>query len=190
MATFSSSTSPASLGTSQHEAGLFLLPRELRDEIYRLVLKGHYVIRVESAKSHSSAKATKNSDLSILMVSKAIWHEASDIWLSESTFQFRISYFDLFRELGFITLHDRLTARMKHTQLYVVDSTLWEALNLREAWSEFVNCDPGKVICMKHPGPCACLYTLEISRSFTGFYIHFLGKRVANRKDAAPPWRM
>ena len=112
MATFSSSTSPASLGNSQHEAGLFLLPRELRDEIYRLVLKGHYVIRVESAKRNSSAKATKNRDLSILMVSKAIWHEASDIWLSESTFQFRISYFDLFHEYGFITLHDRLTARM------------------------------------------------------------------------------
>ena len=68
-----------SLGT------LVILPREIRDEIYRHLFKGHYFLYDGSGRMRSR---TQTPDLALFSVSKATYDEGSSMLYSESVFQF------------------------------------------------------------------------------------------------------
>lgn len=77
------------------QKGFFSLPREIRDEVYRLLVRGDYIAAGQppSGQSKSNASctaATTSLKLAVLRVSKSINEEATDIFYSESTFQFNI----------------------------------------------------------------------------------------------------
>ena len=87
----SSAPSNAPLGDPKHGGALYRLPREIRDEIYRLLLNGHYrrVHRYSSKKKHICNDA--NSGFAILRVSKVVSCEATEILYSDSVFRFVIT---------------------------------------------------------------------------------------------------
>ena len=64
---------------------LCILPREIRDEIYRHLAKGHYWFKHNTGKITSR---TKVPDLTLFSVSKATHDEISSLFYSESVFQF------------------------------------------------------------------------------------------------------
>ena len=83
----SSATSHAPPGDSKYGGTLFRLPREIRDKIYRLLVKGCY----QTTKPCFSGNRTDvgkddRPDLSILRVSKTVGSEAMEILYSESVF--------------------------------------------------------------------------------------------------------
>lgn len=73
---------------------LSILPRELRDEIYRYVFKGYYCFYNRYIESRDwtpgvmSEARTIKPDIALLFVSKATYDEFSRIFWSESMFQF------------------------------------------------------------------------------------------------------
>ena len=86
----SSMTSHVPLGDSKHGGALFLLPREIRDEIYRLLVKGSYLDTgcfYRYVYAHTEAPL----DFAVLQLSKSIGREATEILYSESVFRFVIS---------------------------------------------------------------------------------------------------
>lgn len=109
----SSPTNATALGNAHRRGALFTLPRELRDEIYRLAVKGSYVIWVINGKAYTTAVNIRESDFGIFKVSKAISQEASDIYYSESDFLFVID----FCHRKMIRLSTKLTDRMKNVKL-------------------------------------------------------------------------
>ena len=84
----SSTTSHISQGDPTHGGAVFRLPREIRDTIYRLLVRGRYSANVEPNRSPPYL------DLSVLRVSKLISHEAMEILYSESVFVFVIDMND------------------------------------------------------------------------------------------------
>ena len=85
MASSSSSTKLVTLCNPQNGGALFILPRELRDKIYRLLIKDKYYVPTP----HCCRSGPRDgSDLTIFRVSKAINYEATETWLSESLFLF------------------------------------------------------------------------------------------------------
>ena len=103
----SPSTSLGTIGNPSHGGALFILPREVRDEIYRLVVKRRYHT------SHFLPVGTYVNDLAIFRVSRAIGHEATDIWLSESLFVFVIDFEDHVKR----GVPSELLDRMKNVEL-------------------------------------------------------------------------
>ena len=86
-------TSHVKLGDSKHGGALFLLPREIRDEIYRLLVKGSYLDTgcfYRCARKDSYPRTDIRPDFAILQVSKSIGREATEILYSESVFRFII----------------------------------------------------------------------------------------------------
>ncbi|KAF6229506.1 hypothetical protein HO173_011546 [Letharia columbiana] len=85
------------LGDSEHGGALFTLPREIRDEIYRLLVKGRHCVFLPSEPVHGDTltdgidKFDKH-DLVILRTSKAISREAHEILYSESIFRYGINF--------------------------------------------------------------------------------------------------
>ena len=84
----SSTTSYSTLGDPSYGGALFTLPREVRDEIYRLVVRKRYIIYITRPGSDDPLPSTGKHEFAILQVSKAINHEASDILYAESVFRF------------------------------------------------------------------------------------------------------
>lgn len=83
-------TSHVPLGDSKHGGALFLLPREIRDEIYRLLVKGSYIDTgcfYRYVYAHTEAPL----DFAVLQLSKSVGREATEILYSESVFRFVIS---------------------------------------------------------------------------------------------------
>lgn len=80
-------------GDPEHGGALFRLPREIRDKIYRLLLKGRYLAyntpgsALYPAKTKSGMSENPESHFSILRVSKLVGSEARDIMYSESVFR-------------------------------------------------------------------------------------------------------
>ena len=77
------------------KTGFLDLPREIRDEVYRLLVRGDYIAAGQppSGQSKSNghhATATTSSKLAIFRVSKSISEEAMDIFYPESTFHFNM----------------------------------------------------------------------------------------------------
>ena len=113
-----SNTADAQLGDPSHGGALFLLPREIRDEIYRLLVKGRYL--ADKPLNYSYGGGTTNygksngekindenkdnidgeeilsenegPDFSIFRVSKFLSDEAREILYSDSVFRFTIDW--------------------------------------------------------------------------------------------------
>ena len=87
-------TSHVKLGDSKHGGALFLLPREIRDEIYRLLVKGSYLDTgcfYRCSRKDRYPPTDIRPDFAILRVSKSIGREATEILYSESVFRFIIT---------------------------------------------------------------------------------------------------
>ena len=79
-----------SLGT------LATLPREVRDKIYRCLVKERYLIRLES-RLLPHINSPRNTNLAILSASKATYDEATTVLFLESTFKYEL---DLYAKLN------------------------------------------------------------------------------------------
>ena len=100
------------MGESSRSLGnLVKLPREIRDEIYRHVLKGHYCFKDLSGEMRSN---TQKPDLALFSVSKATYDESSSMLYSESVFRF-----------GF----DRITEKFNPT-MYPPEPTVRRMMNI------------------------------------------------------------
>ena len=81
-------TTSKRLGDPQHGGSLFVLPREIRDEIYSLVRKG--------ARDSCPMRTLRNrirtpeSHFALLAVSKAVGQEFFEQWLSAPNFRFQL----------------------------------------------------------------------------------------------------
>ena len=84
------------LGDRNHGGALFILPPEIRDEIYRLLLKSHYTIPYSGpTKCHGRKnrdKKTVEPGLVIFRVSRIISYEAQELFYAESTFHFTVDF--------------------------------------------------------------------------------------------------
>ncbi len=83
-------TGHARSGDPKHGGALFQLPREVRDSIYRLLVKGRYLAAWPALNSEGRPYIDNNTrlDPSVLRVSKVVSCEAADILYSESVFRF------------------------------------------------------------------------------------------------------
>ena len=77
------------------KTGFLNLPREIRDEIYRLLVKGDYIAAGQPPSGQSKSNdyrttATTSLKLAIFRVSKPLNEEAMDIFYPESTFNFNM----------------------------------------------------------------------------------------------------
>ena len=97
--TMSNATSSAPPGNPKRGGALFKFPREIRDEIYRLLVKDRYLVGKPStlvseadSKSLSKADVAENvrPGFAILRVSKVVGYEAAEILYSESVFRYVI----------------------------------------------------------------------------------------------------
>ena len=117
----SSPTGLSSLGDPQHGGALFILPRELRDEIYRSVV---YIIPIRQGKictawitaNESKFGMRKGLEFALFRVSKAISHEASEMWSSESSFSFKVKTVDQGNQN--ICLPAKVTGRLKRVRFH------------------------------------------------------------------------
>ena len=93
--TMSSTTNRAPLGNPKYGGALFLLPREIRDYVYRDLVKGHYLGPTRLPRYNSNGIDLVlnfvKPDFSILRVSKIIGSEAKETMYSESVFRLIIS---------------------------------------------------------------------------------------------------
>ncbi|KAM0805747.1 hypothetical protein BDR22DRAFT_910397 [Usnea florida] len=76
------------------KTGFLSLPREIRDEVYRLLVRD-YIAAGQPPSGQSKANdyrvtATTSFKLAIFRVSKSISEEAMDIFYAESTFHFNM----------------------------------------------------------------------------------------------------
>ena len=118
----SSPTSLSSLGDPQHGGALSIHPRDVRDEIYLSVVKRCYIIPIRQGKictaritaNESKFGMRKGRELALFTVSKAISHEASEIWSSESSFSFKVKTVDQGNQN--ICLPAKLTGRLKRVR--------------------------------------------------------------------------
>ena len=88
----SSATTYSTLGDPKHGGALFTLPREVRDEIYRFVVRNRYVIYITRPGSGDPLPSKGKHEFAVLQVSKAINHEVSDILYAESVFRFSMTF--------------------------------------------------------------------------------------------------
>lgn len=83
------------LGDPKHGGALFTLPREIRDDIYRLLVKGRHTVYLplknEGGDTFKSIAHDK-PDLVILQISRAISREAQEILYSESVFRYSMNF--------------------------------------------------------------------------------------------------
>ena len=96
--------STASESDSNHGGALGQLPREIRDTIYRLLVKSRYV----SCDHEYTRGPYTRPDLSILRVSKLISHEAMETMFSDSVFLFDLNIYK--REDDYV---DRMFSQMR-----------------------------------------------------------------------------
>ena len=123
MASSSSSSTPstdlATTGDPVHGGALFTVPREIRDKIYRLLVKGHYFTVDDYP--------TERGDIptAIYRVSRAISQEALHIWLSESSFSFDVN-FDRYQNNGVPHEHmkcmEKVVLRLKNIPVIHADN--------------------------------------------------------------------
>ena len=82
----------STLGNPKHGGALFTLSRELRDEIYRFVVRKRYIIYITHRWSCDPVPSRGKHDFAILQVSKAVNDEVSDILYAESVFRFSMDF--------------------------------------------------------------------------------------------------
>ena len=81
------------LGDRWNGGALFTIPRELRDEIYRLVFKRQYILPEYCNDGGFSDTNLTKADMAILRVSRAVGYEAQELLYLESTFRV-VAYFN------------------------------------------------------------------------------------------------
>ena len=110
------------LGDSKNEGTLFTLPREIRDEIYRLLVKGRYFI-LRRCKSRHKAEVIETGtrpdqpDFEILQLSKTISAEAQEILYSESIFVFCVPW----KTSALLKSPVEAVNRMKNIEIHIYD---------------------------------------------------------------------
>ena len=90
-------STPEPLGDSKHGGALFILPREIRDEVYRFLVKRRYTVIYAPKPVFGTAYGAKITavdmfDLAIFQISHAIGHEVQAVLYSESTFRYYIDF--------------------------------------------------------------------------------------------------
>ena len=95
----SSSTSPTASKITMENPGLgtlVKLPREVRDEIYRYLVKGayHLLHPVPFFVPPSQRRKRSKFDHTTLQLSKTINHEAAEVYFSESSFAINLFYIE------------------------------------------------------------------------------------------------
>lgn len=89
-----------SISVPNDDGILFKLPREVRDKIYRYLVKGTYVIAVPPSQTSTAnfyaasdlGFSVHGPDLGILRVSKALSHETIELLFAESIFESWLSF--------------------------------------------------------------------------------------------------
>ena len=109
---------PSRKGPRTPGGTLFKLPREIRDEIYRLLVKGRYIILQEPfcCDIAESGQPSPDTHLAILRSSKPISHEAKSIMYSESRFIYEMKI-DSF----YVYMYNRMWHKILHPILAAVD---------------------------------------------------------------------
>lgn len=108
------------LGDSKHGGALFTLPREIRDDIYRLLVKGTYLVFFPSGSIYTGIfKLVDKPDLVILRISQAISHEAQEVFYSESVFRYSID----FNSLDPLEIPVQTVKRMKNLKIDIREIT-------------------------------------------------------------------
>lgn len=106
-------------GDPKHGGELFTLPREIRDIIYRLLVKGRYLVfrLLDNADGVTFVKCGTmfTPDLVILRISRVIGSEAQEIFYSESIFQ----YCDPFTTKAILNPQIEAVNRMKKIEIYI-----------------------------------------------------------------------
>ncbi len=110
-------------GDPKHGGALFTLPREIRDEIYRVLVKGRHNVyfNVEDEEGGTFTKPTvlDKPDLVILQIPRAISHEAGEILYSESVFRYGMN----FKASKVLQPPAHLVSRMKKVKMLVGNLT-------------------------------------------------------------------
>ena len=117
-------TSYVPLGDPKHGGALFVLPREIRDEIYRLLVKGSYLDTGCFYRYPDKGFLARNDvqpDFAILQLSKSIGREATEILYSESVFRFVITTRRIYEEDILSPDLDRMKRLAPMTQNVVLD---------------------------------------------------------------------
>ena len=110
---------------------LSILPREIRDEIYRILVKDHYCFYYAATRpcrwtlKMVKKSRTKKPDLALLFVSKATYNELSSMFYSESIFQF-----DFDRPYNPIYLPEPVVPRMMKIEL-LFGCECWQDYHVR-----------------------------------------------------------
>ncbi len=77
-------------GDPKHGGALFTLPREIRDDIYRLLVKGRHnvysTLEDEEGRIFTKSTVPDKPDLVILQISRAISHEAEEFSIQRVSF--------------------------------------------------------------------------------------------------------
>lgn len=107
------------LGDSKHGGALFTLPRELRDDIYRLLVKGCHLVFGSGSERRVSSKQVDKPDSVILRISQATSHEAQEVFYSESAFHYSID----FNSLESLDLPTQTVKRMKNLNFDIREIT-------------------------------------------------------------------
>lgn len=81
----------ANMGNTGLAGGFFSLPREIRDEIYRYLVKGFPFFDENTYEGYYITHDTGVRESAIFRVSKAVCSEATSVFYSESTFRYRFS---------------------------------------------------------------------------------------------------
>ena len=117
--TASSTCQTAMMSSNNPGLGTFsILPREIRDEIYRNLVKDNYCFYYAATRPCRwtlrmvSRSRTKKPDLALLLVSKATYDELSSMFYSESVFRF-----DFDRPHNPIYLPEPIVPRMMKIEL-------------------------------------------------------------------------
>ena len=133
------------------QKGFLSLPREIRDEIYRLLVKGDHIAAGQSKRCKTKRTSPK---LAVLQVSKLINEEAMDVFYSESTFHFNMYHENiegrestaLFAPPAAIDrmMNIDINIKMDDLQVYLDDdgsAALFDRyVKRRQIWSTAMNC--------------------------------------------------
>ena len=112
-----------------HDGVLSVLPREIRDKIYRLLVKGSYLDTASMYRYSGSEVDAHNDvqpDFAILQLSKSIGREATEILYSESVFRFVITTRGFNEEHILIPDNDRMKRLAPMIQNVVLDIHCYE----------------------------------------------------------------
>ncbi len=121
----------------QRGGKLFYLPRELRDQIYRYIVKGTYVDPGWQYSLPTTIIGHRSSNFGILFASKAISEETLALLYSEGTFRIRLKHAE--REPEAVS-PQRFSRRMMNLELDVTPQDDTTLNTKKKIWNETLRC--------------------------------------------------